>query len=75
MAGVLSLLEGVRTPLTEAFSGIYQEKKRIDDLTHRLDQLEAAGAHASEKDMNLDGSPLMEDLRQLVEEKSASQLR
>eukprot|EP00971_Amphidinium_carterae_P296820 5896417-Amphidinium_carterae.1 len=43
-----------------------------------------AGVHASDRDMNLDGSPLVDhtqyvqletDLRQLVEEKSASQLR
>eukprot|EP00971_Amphidinium_carterae_P325808 6456267-Amphidinium_carterae.1 len=42
MAGVLSLLEGVRTPLTEAFSGIYEERKRVNDLTLRLEQLEIA---------------------------------
>eukprot|EP00971_Amphidinium_carterae_P139824 2770140-Amphidinium_carterae.1 len=75
MAGVLTLLEGVRTPLTEAFSGIYQEKKRIDDLNHRVDQLETAGIHASDKDLNLDGSPLMEDVKKFVEEKLAAQLK
>eukprot|EP00971_Amphidinium_carterae_P206214 4092241-Amphidinium_carterae.2 len=84
MSGVLSLLEGVRTPLTEAFSGIYEERKRVNNLTLRVEQLELAGVSASDKDLNLDGSPLMDqskyeqlekDLKQLIEERSVSQIQ
>eukprot|EP00971_Amphidinium_carterae_P168204 3332751-Amphidinium_carterae.1 len=57
MSRVLSLLDGVHTPLTEAFSGIYHEKVRIDNLIPRVEQLETLGVQASEHDMRLDGTP------------------
>eukprot|EP00971_Amphidinium_carterae_P246331 4892680-Amphidinium_carterae.1 len=57
MSSVLSLLDGVRTPLTEAFSGIYHDRGRVDALTHRVEQLENLGVHASDQDLQLDGVP------------------